>query len=154
MDEPEKERRAWLARLRALVLRELRGGTTPGGVGWAVGVGVFVGTTPLYGLHAPICLALATVLRLNRVVTVLGSTYSIPPLFPLLVLGSLQLGNWALHGELLPISLDTLDGLDPYRFGATWALGSVILGAALGAMAGGAAMLATRVFRLIGSGAP
>lgn len=144
----------WLPRLRAIVQRELSSGTTPAGVGWAVGLGVLVGTSPLYGLHAPICIGLATLFRLNRVITVLASAYSVLPLYPLLVLGSVQLGNWALHGALLPISLDALSTLDPYRFGAVWALGSVLLGALLGAASGAAAMLATRAYRLIGSDAP
>ena len=136
-----------LRQLRGTMHRLMSEGATPSGVGWSVGLGVFVGTTPLYGLHAPICVALATLLKLNPVITVLASAYSIPPLFPLLVLASLQLGNLATQGELLPISLNTLETLDPYKFAAAWAVGSAILGSILGALSGLSAMAMARLYR-------
>ena len=61
--------------------------TTPARTGIAVGLGVLIGTTPFFGFHLAICLTLATVLGLNRVITYLAANISVPWVAPLLIFG-------------------------------------------------------------------
>ncbi|MFN7147133.1 MAG: DUF2062 domain-containing protein, partial [Myxococcota bacterium] len=58
--------RAWLGALRSHVHLLLRQHLTPGSIGLGVGVGVFLGCLPLYGVHIFLCVAVARWLRLNQ----------------------------------------------------------------------------------------
>lgn len=53
-----------------------------------VGLGVFVGISPLWG-HTVVVLALATLFRLNRLLAFLFSNVSFPPFIPFIIAGSL-----------------------------------------------------------------
>jgi hypothetical protein len=59
----------------------------------AVGIGTFVGTTPLYGLHSAIVIIISVVFRLNAPLLLLGSQIPIPPLAPFLALACLNIGG-------------------------------------------------------------
>ena len=50
-----------LARLRAQVHEILSANLSPAGIGWAVGIGVFIGALPLYGVHFGVCLVVARI---------------------------------------------------------------------------------------------
>lgn len=110
--------------------------SSPARLGWAVGIGVLIGVSPFYGFHLALCIVAATVLRLNRVVTYLAANISVPIIAPFLVLGSVQLGSYALHGEWLPLDVDTLAGIDLWQFGSAWLIGSMLVGIGLGTPAG------------------
>lgn len=71
----------------------------PGRMAGSVGVGLFFGLTPLWGLHLLLALWTAHRLRLNKAVVVVASNISFPPLIPFLVYGSLHTGAWLLHGH-------------------------------------------------------
>lgn len=117
----------------------------------ALGLGVFIGCTPFYGLHSLIVAAVSVVLRLNAGVLFLGSQISIPPLAPFLVFFSIKLGNY----------LRRIDGLDSFaqreslsawiEFGRnnfiSWLLGSLTMGAILGTIAGGSFYLFSLKFK-------
>jgi uncharacterized protein (DUF2062 family) len=126
--------RAIVARLASLWTEH----SSPRRLGAAVAVGIFVGCTPLYGLQTMLGLLLALLLRLNKPAVVLGTQISIPPLAPLLAAASIQLGALLLAGTPLHIegSLLTWQRLPLLlgSFGACWALGGALLGAALGAV--------------------
>ena len=62
-------RRAFIARLGAV----LRLDDPPWRVALALAVGVFISCTPFYGLQTVLSLAVATIFRLNRAVTVTGA---------------------------------------------------------------------------------
>lgn len=130
----------WLSQVRdhvrGVFAKLAREHTTPGRLGIAVGLGVLVGTTPFYGAHVWIAIGLATVMRLNRMATILGSSYSIPPLFPFIVFSSVQLGHRILQGQWLDVSLSGFSDLDPTTFGSAWVVGSLVVGSLLGALVG------------------
>ena len=119
--------------------------TSPGRLGAAVAVGVFVGTLPLYGLHLAICLGLAWLLRLNKATVYLAANISNPLFAPVLVAVSLAIGRAVRFGGWRPVDLSSgrdflekaflLAGRVPDEF-LSCLLGSVILGAALAAVAG------------------
>ncbi|HXO20358.1 MAG TPA: DUF2062 domain-containing protein [Thermoanaerobaculia bacterium] len=114
------------------LLYDLRtAGDSPGRQAAAVGVGVFIGLTPFFGFHLALCVLAARLLRLNQIKTYLAAHVSLPFLWPLVVLGELQLGR-RLHGEpFLAIRLAEIRRLDPWRFGGDLLLGSTALGLVL-----------------------
>ena len=77
----------------------------------ALGLGVFIGCTPLYGLHSLVAAFLCLILRMNFVYAWIGTQISIPPLVPLLIFASVSIGK-KLH--------------------INWIFGSLFLGTALG----------------------
>lgn len=134
-------------RLAALLHHLKTEHTDPARLGWAVAVGLFVGVLPLYGLHLPLCIGAAVLLRLNKATTVLASQISIPVFAPVLVAAGITLGEYVRFGHHRPVGLadarDFLGGLGilagavPDRF-LSCLLGDALIGLVLGA-AGGAA---------------
>jgi uncharacterized protein (DUF2062 family)/2-polyprenyl-3-methyl-5-hydroxy-6-metoxy-1,4-benzoquinol methylase len=117
---------------------------TPGKVGSGVGVGVFVGCSPVWGTHLPLSVLLATIFRLNRVI-VYAAAYVCNPLTAVpIVFAEIQLGHHLLHGEWIAVTLAEVRSLGFLGIFADLMLGSVVLGAALGALLGGAAWLVAR----------
>lgn len=130
-----------------------RGHREPLPAALALGLGVFVGCTPLFGLHTPIVLALAVLFRLNALILWLGTQISIPPLAPVLALLSLLLGSWILQRPLDPPSLENILPFARDSF-LTWLTGSLALGALLGLCAGLAAFGLSRRLRRKKTAAP
>jgi uncharacterized protein (DUF2062 family) len=110
----------------------------------AVGVGVFVGCLPLWGLHLAICFALGRLLGLNRVKMYVAANISNPMMAPLLVVASAQLGRLARRGDVYRAGWQELRSIDPAAFGIDLVLGSVLLGALLGGTAALLTWLLTR----------
>lgn len=110
--------------------------TSSGRLTAAVALGLFIGTLPLYGLHLPICVAVSFLFGLNKITTYLAANVSNPLMAPFLVFGGVQLGERALRGRFLAMSVEELERVGPGRFFASWWLGSVLLGLAL-ALVGG-----------------
>lgn len=90
-------------RLRELLYRLRTEGGSPGRVAAAVGLGVFIGCSPFYGFHLLLCLVVARIFGLNRMLTYLASHISLPGVWPLLALGEIQVSRW-LRG-LPPMSI-------------------------------------------------
>jgi uncharacterized protein (DUF2062 family) len=123
-------------RLRRLLSQIWTEHASPARLGAAVGLGIFIGCSPLYGLHTVIGLLLALPLRLNKCAVLLGTQISIPPVAPLLALASVQLGALLLAGTVPPIDASLLQAdrlhLLLGSFAACWIVGSLLLGALLG----------------------
>ncbi len=77
----------------------------PWRVALALSVGVFISFTPLYGVQTILALVVATLLRLNRAITVTGTWMNLPWFAPFIYAGGLKLGT-----VLLP-DLHGLSGL-------------------------------------------
>ena len=124
-------------RLKKLLARLWREHTTPGRLGLAVGVGVFIGCSPFYGLHVWIGLAVALALRMNKLAIFLGSQISIPPLAPLIVYACVQLGSYFIRGEPLQITMEDISGLSFMELAQTffldWLAGWPVVGTTLAA---------------------
>ena len=92
----------------------------PWRVALALAVGVFISCTPFYGLQTLLSLAVATVCRLNRAVTVTGAWLNLPWFAPLVYGFALRIGALVLpdlHGadvaeiaELLQVVLGSFSG--------------------------------------------
>lgn len=129
-------------KLRAFLATLLHEHASPGRVAVAVLLGCIVGCTPLLGLHLGLCVLLAWLFGLNKLVLYGAANLSIPPLLPLVGLISVELGERLRHGRFLPLSrAQFADGevrATAARFFVDWMLGGVILGVAIGLVAGGA----------------
>ena len=134
-------RRAFVARLGAV----LRLDDPPWRVALALAVGVFISCTPFYGLQTLLSLAVATIFRLNRAVTITGAWLNLPWFAPIVYGFALRIGAFVLpdlHGadvaeiaELLQAApaLSMADMLDLFR---TVSLALLIGTAAVGIVAG------------------
>jgi uncharacterized protein (DUF2062 family)/SAM-dependent methyltransferase len=133
------------ARILPLWRQILHEHTEPGPVAWAVFVGCVIGCTPLFGFHFFVCVAVAWVLRLNKVIVYGAANLSIPPMIPLLGFSSVQLGERILHGRWLTLVVADFRWSEAralaHRFFLAWTVGGLALGAAIGVVAGGVVYL-------------
>lgn len=60
----------------------------------SIALGVFIGISPFWGFQTVLVLALAMLLRLNKVIAFAFSNVSFPPFIPFIIYGSLQLGSY------------------------------------------------------------
>ena len=88
-------------RFGKLVRAALSEQSTPGRVAWAIALGVMLGMSPLLGLQTVLAVALSSALRLNRVLTILGTNVTFGPLLPAAIAGEITLGA-RLLGQPLP----------------------------------------------------
>ena len=139
-----------IAQLRAKIRAVLSVNLTPSGIGWAVGIGLFVGALPLYGIHIGVCVVLARMFRLNDAVMYAAANISNPFFAPFLIALEIAIGDYLRHG--------TMNGVDTSAFGHSFletlqtapelfyscCYGSVVLGIALGVTFGPAAWAIAR----------
>jgi glycosyltransferase involved in cell wall biosynthesis len=62
----------------------------------SIALGVFIGLTPLWGLHTLIVLFLAIILSLNKTIAFAFSNISLPPFIPFILFSGIQTGNYIL----------------------------------------------------------
>jgi len=102
----------------------------------AIGVGLFIGCSPFYGLHFPISWFCGRLLGLNRLKVYLAANISNPLVAPALLLVELQTGAWLRTGSFLSLTLQAVRSVSPWQFGADLLIGSVVIGGALGGLGG------------------
>jgi len=114
---------------------------TPRRLGLAVGLGVVLGCSPFWGLQMLLGVALAALFRLNKLAVLLGAQVSTPPFTPLIIIGTAQTGELLLHGRWLPLTLAEVKAMHPQDLFSNlfvdMALGSLVMGGALGLVLGG-----------------
>jgi uncharacterized protein (DUF2062 family) len=93
----------------------------------AVGLGLFFGILPVFGLQTVIALALAHRWRLNMAITLLACNISLPPMVPFLLYAATALGHWMFTGELLTIALGEMTMARARDFVWEWLVGSMVL---------------------------
>lgn len=102
----------------------------------SVGFGAFMGIVPIWGFQSVVALALAVVLRLNKILVLVGSNVSFPPFIPFILYGSMMSGS-ILLGE--PMHLPTLDAITlefALQSLGIYIVGSFALAAVVGAVLG------------------
>jgi uncharacterized protein (DUF2062 family) len=131
--------RTWLSRIRQRIRwlwdRARNERASPKEIAWAVGVGVFAGCTPALGFHTWVAVGLATLFRVNRLFSFLGSRIANIVTLPFIALAEIQLAHRVRTGEFL--ALTPKDVLEQGRgLLLDWCLGTIPVGATLGAIAG------------------
>jgi uncharacterized protein (DUF2062 family) len=100
----------------------------------AVGLGLFFGILPVWGLQTVIALALAHRWRLNMAITLVACNISLPPMVPFLLYAETALGHWLFTGELLTIALGEMTMVRAREFVGQWLVGSLVLAVVAAAM--------------------
>lgn len=118
----------------------------------AVATGVFIGCSPLFGFHAALSFMVAHRLRLHPLAVLAGTNISFPPLGAILIVASICIGHWLLHGQLPVITEINQQAWQHMQWFTAashllleWILGSIILGGALGVIAFGISYLLLRL---------
>ena len=109
---------------------------TPARHAVAVGLGTFIGCLPLYGLHLPLCLGVAHLARVNKLLCYLAAYINNPLTGPWITLAELELGHFVLHGTMMPLTLQAAREASLWGLGADLALGALLLSAAAGLLLG------------------
>lgn len=132
----------------SLTRRLFRGLRTEGGgparEAVAVGVGFFIGCTPLYGFHLLLVFAVGWLFRLNRLKMYIAANISNPLFAPFLVLLQTELGAWLRRGDFHSLTIDTIRSTNPWTFGLDLILGSIVTGIAGGIVTGLATYVTAR----------
>lgn len=110
----------------------------------AIGVGVFIGCLPAYGLHLVLCWAVGWLFGLNRVKTYLAANISNPLVAPWLLFSELQIGSWLRRGEFHAATIGAIRKAGIGTITTDLVLGSLVLGAALAVLAAWATHRAVR----------
>ena len=85
----------FIRNLRKKSLKEILGsGESNIKLASATGFGVFMGIFPVWGYQMIIAATVAHLLKLNKVITLVASNISIPPMIPLIIFGSFKFGAW------------------------------------------------------------
>ncbi len=132
------------SRLRRVAWELRTEGVGPLREGAAIGLGVFIGCSPLYGFHLLLCLVVGWCLGLNRLKMYLAANISNPFMAPLLILTELQTGAWFRRNQLHALTLEGVRDLDPWIFGADLVVGSLVVGGLLAVLAGTATYFVAR----------
>jgi uncharacterized protein (DUF2062 family) len=91
----------YVAKIKAYILRFSKKGLTPHEISLGVAVGIFVAFIPLFGTHTLTAIALASLLRVNTLIVLLGTQISNPLTFPVQLLISAEVGSLLLNGRFL-----------------------------------------------------
>ena len=133
-----------------LIRRLLAEHASPRSLGAAAALGVVIGSSPLLGVHTLLVYALASRLRLNRLMALGTNQLCMPPVVPALCI---EAGYYLRHGAFLTeISMRTLGREALQRFWE-WLLGALLVGPALGAVVGGAVWLLAALLQRRGAAA-
>jgi uncharacterized protein (DUF2062 family)/trans-aconitate methyltransferase len=127
-----KTRRSRAAREIQDILYKMRTeGMSPGKQAAAVALGVFIGCTPLYGLHLALCIVLAKLFRLNAGLTYLAAHVSLPGITPFLILAELETGRRLRGQSYLHVHVADLKHLGLRQVAADLTIGTLAIGGSL-----------------------
>ncbi|HEV7668779.1 MAG TPA: DUF2062 domain-containing protein [Thermoanaerobaculia bacterium] len=107
-------------------------GEAPARQAAAIGVGLFIGCSPFYGFHFPLCVFAARVLRLSQLKTYLASNVSLPFIAPFLFYAEIEVGRFLRGAPPLALHPAQLRTMPLGRFGADLLLGALVVGTVLG----------------------
>ncbi len=124
------------SRLQRLVYALRTEGASRPREAWAVGLGLFIGCSPLIGFHLSMCVAAGWLFGLNRLKLYLAANLVNPLVLPAVLFWEVQTGSLLRRGDLYPLTLAAFRALDPWQFGADLAIGSAVVGGLVGLAAG------------------
>lgn len=78
----------------------------PGLTAASVALGVFMGIVPIWGFQMVTAIALAVFFRLNKALVLLSANISIPPMIPLIIYMSYEIGSLWVGDSAVPLSFD------------------------------------------------
>ena len=93
----------------------------------AVGIGLFFGILPIWGFQMVTAFAVASYFKLNRVLVLLVSNISIPPLIPLIVFASFKFGALFVENPVSFVAFNEVDSQTIYLQVRQYLIGSSLL---------------------------
>lgn len=138
MSEERGRLQRWRDRARVLWLAVLQERASPREIAVAIGAGVFVGVSPAVGFHGGVAIAVATLLRVNRLYCFVGSRVSNPLIGPWLLLAQIQTAHRVRTGSWLALSVETVLSRG-HELLLDWFLGMFTVGVPLAIALGSAA---------------
>lgn len=93
-----------ITRFRDCLVRISKKGLTPREIALGVAVGIFVAFIPFVGTHTLTAVALASLLRVNTLIVLLGTQISNPLTLPFQLFLSAEVGSLLLKGKFLEIT--------------------------------------------------
>jgi len=112
----------------------------------AVGVGAFIGTSPIWGLQTVVALAVAHVFKLNKIIVLAFSNVSLPPIIPFVLYYSMKIGGWILGSDAV-VDIDALTLESVKETFVQYAIGAVPFAMGCGLFFGSVSFLIIRIFR-------
>src|SRR4051812_40229874 len=129
---------AGLPSIWARIWRRLRGDRqSPGRIALAVALGLFIGCLPVYGLHFVLCLLVCLPLGLDLVLAYLVANISNPLFAPFLITLEVEIGSLLSTGHHAGFTLEQAKQTGVLGFVFQAGLGSLFVGAGLGALGAG-----------------
>jgi glycosyltransferase involved in cell wall biosynthesis len=114
----------------------------------SVAAGALTAILPIWGYQLILALFLAYLFRLNKVVTIVASNISIPPMIPLVIYGSLLTGESVLGGRTGTFQYSTALNIDVARNNIQiYLVGSIALSILVSIVSGGITYLLMLVLR-------
>ncbi|MFD0699890.1 DUF2062 domain-containing protein [Myroides pelagicus] len=112
----------------------------------SIGLGVFIGIAPLWGLQSFLSIFLAITFRLNKVLSFAFSNVSIPPMIPIIVFASLRTGYYLVPHGTKEILLDTYTVESISAHLLQYLVGSVVLAGVMSVLLGVGSYVLLSVF--------
>lgn len=112
----------------------------------AIALGVFMGLLPIWGYQMIAAFALAHLLRLNKVIVLVASNVSLPPLIPFIIFG----GYWTgckLLGKPVLLTIGNISMSSIGNALLQYIVGSILLAFAIAVIAWGVSAIILSVFR-------
>ncbi len=93
----------------------------------AIGTGLFYGILPIWGFQMMAAFATASYFKLNRVLVLIISNISIPPMVPLIIFASFKFGGLFVSNPVYLRDIDTIDKSSIYIHFIQYLYGAVLL---------------------------
>lgn len=100
----------------------------PGHIATGFAVGVFISFTPFFGLHTPLAIAAAFLLRLNKLTTITGAWINTPLTVGPVLIASFKLGRWLRGLPPKPVVFHNLEWQELKVYSKSLLLGSSVIG--------------------------
>lgn len=115
---------------------------------FAVMLGAFMGVAPVWGYQMMIAFALAHVLKLNKVIVLVVSNISIPPMIPIILYASFKTGGLFIEANKINLQYNTGITLDVIKDNLIqYIVGSLVFGVILALILGLVAYILLLIFR-------
>ena len=115
---------------------------------FAVMLGLFMGVAPVWGYQMLIAFALAHILKLNKVIVLVTSNISIPPMIPIIIFASFKTGGLFIESNKLNVIYDSGLSLDLIKDNIVqYLVGSLVFGIVLAVLFGILTYILLLIFR-------
>ena len=100
----------------------------------AVGLGLFFGILPIWGIQMLAAFAVASYFKLNRAIVLLVSNISIPPMIPIIIYVSFKFGSLFVEEPVYLVALNEIDSETIYLQVRQYVIGSTIMSVVAGVL--------------------